>query len=469
VRDGRTAKVFSERGMNLNESKIVSEFRRRTPTSAKLAASAGEVFPSGVTHDGRYLQPYPIFVERAAGSRKWDVDGNEYVDYAGGHGALLLGHNHPKVTAAVAEQLKRGTHYGSCHALEVRWGQAVQRLVPSVERIRFTSSGTEATLLAFRLARAFTGRKKIVHFAGHFHGWHDHVAFGVTSHFDGTGTPGVLPEVAENIVMAQPGDIEGTRKLIESRDDLAAVIIEPTGASWGQVPVREDFLHALREMTARRQVLLIFDEVISGFRCAPGGAQGFFGIRPDLTTFAKILAGGFPGGAIGGSRAIMEALSFAAAGGREKIPHQGTFNANPISAAAGLATLEIVAAGQPCERACDYAQRLRETLARILADERVGWIVYGSFSGFHVFTNPDRLSISAADIEAGKYDHRTLKAAKNPALVTNLRLGMLSHGVEIFGWPGGPTSAVHTDDDLDRTAEAFRATLRALKDEGEID
>jgi glutamate-1-semialdehyde 2,1-aminomutase len=455
--------------MNLNDSKIVAAFRRRTPTSEKLAARAGTVFPSGVTHDGRYLQPYPIFVERAAGSRKWDVDGHEYVDYSGGHGALLLGHNHPRVTAAVAEQLERGTHYGSCHELEVRWGEAVKRLVSSVERVRFTSSGTEATLLAFRLARAASGKKKIVHFAGHFHGWHDHVAFGVTSHFDGTGTPGVLPEVAENIVMAQAGDLEGTRRLIESRDDLAAVIIEPTGASWGQVPVREEFLHALREMTARRGVLLIFDEVISGFRCAPGGAQGFFGIRPDLTTFAKIIAGGLPGGAVGGRAEVMDALSFIPAGGgsREKVPHQGTFNANPLSAAAGLTTLEIVAEGQVCERACDYARRLREEWTRVLRDEGLPWVVYGSFSGFHVFTNPDRLSITAADIEAGKYDHRTLKATKNPTLTTRLRLGMLAHGVEIFGWPGGPTSAVHTDDDLARTTDAFRATLRMLKDEGE--
>jgi glutamate-1-semialdehyde 2,1-aminomutase len=455
--------------MNLASSKIVAEYRRRTPNSARLAAEAAAVFPSGVTHDGRYLQPYPIYVERAAGSRKWDVDGHEYVDYAGGHGALLLGHNHPHVTQAVRQQLERGTHYGSCNELEIRWGQAVQRLVPSAERVRFTSSGTEATMLALRLARAYTGRQKIMHFLGHFHGWHDHVAFGVSSHYDGTPTPGVLNEVATNVVMAPPGDVEATRRLFGAHD-LAAVIIEPTGASWGQVPVLPEFLHFLREISSAQNVVLIFDEVISGFRCSPGGAQGVFGIRPDLTTLAKSVAGGFPGGAIVGKSEIMDALSFTGGTGpqREKIPHQGTFNANPVSAAAGIAALEVVGTTDACQRASDYAARLREGLTRVLRDEGVNWVVYGTFSSFHIFTNPENLLITAEEIEAGKYDYRTLKGRGRPDVVTRLRLGMLLHGVEIFSWPGGPTSAVHTAEDLERTVEAFRQTLRMLREEGDV-
>src|SRR5262249_16837837 len=154
----------------------------------------------GVTHDGRILQPYPIYVDRAAGSRKWDVDGHEYVDYMGGHGALLLGHNHPTVVEAVEAQLHRGTHYGSSHELEVRWAECVRQLMPSAERVRFTSSGTEATMMALRLARAFTGKPKVMRFLGHFHGWHDHAAFGVGTHFDGSPTPGVLGDVARQVV-----------------------------------------------------------------------------------------------------------------------------------------------------------------------------------------------------------------------------------------------------------------------------
>jgi glutamate-1-semialdehyde 2,1-aminomutase len=453
-----------------SHSPIIETYRRRTATSARLAQEAAGIFPGGVTHDGRILEPYPIYVTRALGSRKWDVDGNEYVDYTGGHGALLLGHNHPQVVEAVSKQLARGTHFGSCHEQELEWGRAVQRLMPSAERIRFTSSGTEATMMAMRLSRAFTGRPKILRFLGHFHGWHDHAAFGVASHFDGTPTPGVLGEVAGNVVLAPPGDLTATRAALSEHDDIAAAIIEPTGASWGQVPLPADFLHGLREATAERNVLLIFDEVISGFRCSPGGAQGVFGIRPDLTTLAKILAGGLPGGAVVGRQEVLGLLDAGqtTASGREKVPHQGTFNANPLSAVAGATTLRIVGETDACQRASDYAARLREELCRVLRDERVDWAVYGSFSGFHIFTNPQRLEINVADIDAGGYDHRVLKAPASKSLMMKLRLGMMIHGVEIFTWPGGPTSAAHTDDDLTQTRDAFRQTLRMLRAEGEL-
>jgi glutamate-1-semialdehyde 2,1-aminomutase len=269
--------------------------------------------------------------------------------------------------------------------------------------------------------------------------------------------------------MAPPGDLDATRSLMEQHE-FAAVIIEPTGASWGQVPVRHDFLTALRELTQQRGAVLVFDEVISGFRCAPGGAQQAYGIRPDVTTLAKIVAGGLPGGAIVGRRDIMDSLSFPAAGpgGREKVPHQGTFNANPLSAAAGIAALDLVEKTDVCQRANDYAARLREGLTRVLRDERVNWCAYGTFSGFHIFTNPDQLTLTAADVEAGKYDYRVLKGRARPELLTKLRLGMMLHGVEIFSWPGGPTSAVHTGEDLERTLDAFRNTLQMLRAEGEL-
>lgn len=454
--------------MSTTASRVLEEFLARTPASARLARRAANVFPGGVTHDSRSLDPYPLYATRAEGSRKWDADGHEYVDYAGGHGALLLGHNHPQVIEAVAAQLSRGTHYGACHELEVRWGELVQKLIPSAQRVRFTSSGTEATLLALRLARAATGRRRVVRFLGHFHGWHDHMAFGVGSHFDGTPTPGVLPAVADEIALAPPGDVQAVQRLLD-RGDVAAVIIEPTGASWGQVPVLPAFLSALREMTARCGVVLIFDEVISGFRAAPGGAQAAYGITPDMTTLAKILAGGLPGGAVVGRRDLLDGLDAAAcaAAGREKVPHQGTFNANPLSAAAGIATLEIVASTDACQRANDYAQRLRAALNAVLADEGVPWAVYGTFSGFHIFTNPQRQPITPADIDAARYDYRTFKLADR-SLVTRLRLGMLIHGVELFSWPGGPTSAAHTEEDLGLTVEAFRATLRRLRDDGDL-
>jgi glutamate-1-semialdehyde 2,1-aminomutase len=450
--------------MPLTATSIVEQYRRRTPTSERLARRAKGVFPDGVTHDARLLAPYPLFVDRAEGSRKWDVDGNAYVDYFGGHGALLLGHNHPQVTAAVRAQLERGTHFGACHELEVQWGELVQRLLPSAERLRFTSSGTEATLLALRLARAYTGRPKVLRFLANFHGWQDHVAFGVFSHHDGTPTPGVLAEVAEQVLLCSPGDLDAVASRLASRRDVAAVIVEPTGASAGQIPVTEQFLHGLREATAAHDVLLIFDEVITGFRCSPGGMQGVCGITPDLTTLAKILAGGFPGGAVAGRRDVLELLdqSASAAAGREKIAHQGTFNANPVSAAAGVAALSIVAESDACDRANRYAANLREGLRRIVQDEGLDWIVYGTFSAFHIFTNPERDDVTAQQIESGSYDWRRLKAAQSSPVGKQLRLAMLVLGVDFAGWPGGLTSAVHGDDDLEATLAAFRAAVRMI-------
>lgn len=399
--------------MNWADSAIVAEYQRRTPGSARWAAEAARRLPSGVAHDSRYLAPYPIYVERAAGSRKWDVDGNEYVDYSGGHGALLLGHNHPAVVAAVAAQLERGTHFGACHPLEVEWARRVQQLIPSAERVRFTSSGTEATLLALRLARSFTGKPKIVRLAGHFHGWHDHLAFAVANRFDGSAPPGVLSELARQIVVAPPGDCDAMRALLETDRQIAAVILEPTGASWGQVPLAASYVQQVRQWTAERGVLFIADEVITGFRCSPGGAQQVLGIRPDLTTLAKILAGGLPGGAVCGRVEVLAGLEFpplvppaaaASEPAREKISHHGTFNANPLSAAAGVATLDIVAQSDVCVRASQFAAELREALDRVLCDLNSPWCCYGSYSGFHLFTNPERLPIRAADIEAGQVD-----------------------------------------------------------------
>jgi len=456
--------------MSMTASSILDEYVRRTVRSRQLAEEARTCFPSGITHDARYFRPHPFYVERASGSRKWDVDGNEYVDYVGGHGALLLGHAHPEVSEAVRQQVPLGTHYGACHELELGWAKSIQRLLPSAELVRFTSSGTEATMLAFRLARAFSGKQKIVRFTTHFHGWQDHAAFGVASHHDGTPTPGVLPELAENVLLCPPDDLQKLADLFAQRNDIAAIIMEPTGATWGQIPLLPQVLTELRELSSRHGVLLIFDEVVTGFRCSPGGAQGLFGITPDLTTLAKILAGGFPGGAIVGRRDIMELLDPDAcqSSGREKIPHQGTFNANPVSATAGITALGIVAESDACHRASQYAAQLRDALNRVIGSEGLDWSVYGTFSGFHIFMNPDHEAITVADLDEGRVNFRKIKAASGSPAAANLRLGLLVQGVDISGWPGGITSAVHGDDDLQRTVAAFEETIRAMKQSGDL-
>ena len=453
----------------LSNSQIVGAYREKTPGSELLAKEAGAVLPSGITHDSRYLKPYALYIDKAAGPHKWDVDGNRYVDYFGGHGALLLGHCHPEVTAAVAEALAAGTHFGANHPREVAWASQVIKMVPSAERVRFTSSGTEATLMALRLARSHTGKTKFVRFRTHFHGWHDHVSSGYASHFDGSAAVGVIDGVANHMVLVSPQDIAEVRDVLDNDKDIAAVIVEPTGASFGMVPMAAEFTAALREMTAKHGVVLIFDEVVTGFRCSPGGAQQVHGVTPDLTTVAKILAGGLPGGAVAGRKDILDDLDFerAAETGREKIAHPGTFNANPVSAAAGLTALKIIETTDACERANNSAAWLRGRMNEVLEAENVPWAIYGTFSGVHIFTNAKGIDVTPSTFQADTVDYEILKA-KRPELVTKLRLAMAVNGVDLSNAPGGQVSATHTQDDLTLTADAFRETLRMLKRDGEL-
>ncbi len=455
--------------MALTNSAIVANYRQRTPKSAALFDRAQSRFPSGITHDSRYLDPYGIYVTHARQAKKWDADGNAYIDYFGGHGSLILGHNHPDVTAAVHAALDRGTHFGCNHEAEIQWAEAVQALIPSAERLRFTSSGTEATLMCLRLARAHTGRRKVLRFLTHFHGWHDQMTSGFMSHFDGTPTAGVLPGVAENAVLIPPHDIDAVAAALAADRDIAAVILEPTGASFGRIPLTAEFLANLRELTAKHGVMLIFDEVITGFRVSPGGAQEHYGVLPDLTSLAKIIAGGLPGGAVAGRKDLLDHLDFqvAANQGREKIAHPGTYNANPISAAAGIAALQVIATTDACARANASGALLRQRLNNVCAERAVPLAVYGSFSAFHIFTNPKRREIRHDSFDPLQIPWQELKESE-PRLVHLLRLALLNNGVDIAGWPGGLVSSVHSAEDIDNTVEAFRAALESLQAEREL-
>ncbi|HEY6431576.1 MAG TPA: aminotransferase class III-fold pyridoxal phosphate-dependent enzyme [Acetobacteraceae bacterium] len=449
-------------------SRIVAAYRSRTPGSAALAREALALLPSGIAHDARHLEPYGIYVERAAGPRKWDVDGNEYVDYFGGHGALLLGHNHPAVVRAVEAALAQGTHFGANHPGEVRWATAIQRLVPSAERIRFTSSGTEATLMAVRLARAFTGRETLIRFKGHFHGWHDHMTSGYSNHFDGSPTAGVVQGVAARVKLLEPGD-EAAVEAALAEGDVAAVILEPTGSTFGQVPLRPEFLHTLRRLTERAGTLLILDEVVTGFRVSPGGAQVAFGVRPDLSSFAKIVAGGLPGAAVAGRADVMDRLDFAASArtGQEKVQHPGTFNANPVSAAAGTAALTVIAESDVNARADATARDLRAALNDVLADEGIPWSVYGTSSGFHLFMNSRGRKITPGQFDAFGVPREELK--EQPKRVAErLRLALLNGGIDVNGRIGGMVSATHGPAEINDTARALRAAIGMLRAEGEI-
>ncbi|WP_322817527.1 aspartate aminotransferase family protein [Tepidiforma sp.] len=443
---------------------IEQEYIDRHPGSRTLAERAAAVLPSGVTHDSRYLRPFLIYAERADGAYKWDVDGHRYIDYVVGHGALLLGHNHPVVTAAVHQQLARGTHYGASHELEIAWAEEVVRIVPAAEVVRFTSSGTEATLMALRLARAATGRPAIVKFERHFHGWHDYVV--PASSYAGRTPPGI-PESTLDSVIVLPPNLEAVEAAFAERSDIGAVIVEAPGASSGQIPLPPGFLQGLQTLVNHNRAVVIMDEVVSGFRWAPGGVHQLEGVQPDLVTLAKILAGGLPGGAVAGRRDLLAYLQFPGQGSRsEKVGHPGTFNANPLSAAAGVACLRHIADGSHQQRAASLAATLRAGMNRILHELAIPAVVYGQSSAFRVHLAAPQPP-EPRDYDGRELPRTLLEAPVPPEPARLLQLALLNHGVQLFG-TGGMLSSAHTEADIAATLDAWRHALLALLEEGHV-
>jgi glutamate-1-semialdehyde 2,1-aminomutase len=439
---------------------IETDYRARHPRSQQLYERAQAHFPSGVTHDGRWMEPFPLAVEHAAGAYKWDVDGNRLIDYWQGHGALLLGHAHPAVVAAVQAQVVQGTHYGANHEGEIRWAEQVKRCFPQIEQLRFTASGTEATLLALRLARAYTGRPAIVRLAGHFHGWHDLLALGIEG--DQESPAGLAPGIVDSTIVVD-ATIDAIERVCTARDDIAAIILEPSGASYGKQPLAVDFLRDIRELCTRQAILLICDEVVTGFRVAPGGMQEHAGVDADLTSLAKILAGGLPGGAIGGRADIMRHIAFGDASWNttQKIRHQGTFNGNPLAAAAGIATLELVVTREPQAQAAWRAEQLRTGLNAVLRERnRLGSAAYGESSIVHVLLDSPRRFAPGelpADLPLAE-----LKAGLPAALRRPFRLAMLTRGIDLMRGTAAFVSAVHSEEDIAATVAAFSAALDLL-------
>ena len=420
------------------------------PRSRALAERSRRVLPAGVSHDVRRADPFPLAVAKAEGSRKWDLDGHEIVCYVMGHGALLLGHSHPRVVEAVRHQATVAFHPGAGHELEAEWAELIVELVPSAERVRFTSSGTEASLLALRLARAATGRERIVKLAGHFHGWHDQVSFGTDPPFGGPDTAGV-PAVLRPLVTVVRAEVPALAGELAA-GDVAAVILEPSGAAWGTVPLADGLLPTLRALASDAGTVLIFDEVVSGFRWSPGGVQAVTGVTPDLTVLGKILAGGMPGGAVAGRASLMDLLALGS-GDPRRVAHPGTHNAHPVSAAAGIAALRLAGTGEPQRHADRLASSLRAGLTSVLAGAGVPGRAYGESSTFHLLIGHQE---EPRDLGPG-----VLKAGMSPELFSELHAGMLLGGVHLFHGSGF-VSAAHGESDVERTLEAFAATLARL-------
>ncbi len=460
-------------------SAALTEFLEANPNSLRLHDEAEQFLWDGVTHQGRYWDTPGVYIDRAEGAYKYDVDGHRYIDYWMGHGSLLFGHSHPVITQAAMAQLGRGTHYGANHVGEIRWAELICRLIPSAQKVRFFSSGTETTLMAYRLARIATGKEKIVKFGLRFHGWHDYNAVNQT----GEAPIGVPQAVADNVIVL-PTDLKTVEQTLSGQHNVAAVIIEADGAGWGALPNPAGFLAGLRRLTAERGVVFILDEIVSGFRYGPGGVQALEGVTPDLTCLAKILAGGLPGGAIAGRADLLEPFTVKA--GKKFIPHHGTFNANPLSAAAGIAALSMIAEPDAQTRLYDrigrLAQRLRDGLNGVITEAGLGGraVSYGRGSVFHLLFDNDGTQSTEwpanGDIYGPEYAEildrpevqaKFKKSIPEP-LRTQLRIELDNRGVQLMGGHGGFVSAVHSEADIDQTIEIFAGALAGLKRDGKI-
>ena len=389
------------------------------------------------------------------------MDGNEYVDYVMGHGALLLGHSHPQIVAAVANQVAKGTHPGASHELEMKWAEGIKRLIPSAEKVRFTSSGTEATLLALRLARAYTGKSKVVKFMSHFHGWHDYVMAGPQR-----PEAGIPKATLSTMIVLEPNDIALVEEALSRDDDVAAVILEPTGALMGTEPVSPSFLEELREVSSRRGIVLIFDEVVTGFRASPGGAQARYGVTPDLTTLAKILGGGLPGGSVCGRAAILDMIQHRDDpewDSDHRVPHPGTFNANSLSAAAGSTALELVATTSVNAHADAMAKRLKEGLNHLLARMEIPGCANGVASIVHVTLGPPH----ECSGEICSLSLEEIRKAMPQQRVAALKRAILNAGVDAMG-ARCIVSACHQEQDIDLSITAYEAAFAAMQAEGYI-
>lgn len=313
-------------------------------TSSDLFKRAKEVMPGGVNSPVRAFRAVgsdPLFIKKANGSRIYDADGHEYIDYICSWGPMILGHNHPIILDAVAKAIQNGLSYGAPTENEVLIGELIRKMVPNVEMIRMVNSGTEAVMSAIRVARGFTGRNKIIKFEGCYHGHSDSMLVKAGSGLLTEGTPdslGVPKNATQDTLTAEYNNIESVRRFFENnKDEIAAVIVEPVAANMGVVPPKKEFLEGLRAICTENKAILIFDEVITGFRLARGGAQEYFGIEADLVTYGKIIGGGMPVGAYGGRREIMEYVS--PLGG---VYQAGTLSGNPVAMAAGLAQLTML-------------------------------------------------------------------------------------------------------------------------------
>ncbi|MEM3602542.1 MAG: aspartate aminotransferase family protein [Candidatus Bathyarchaeia archaeon] len=420
----------------------------KTSSSRAFYERAKKVLPAGVSYSIRYFEPYPFYVARAKGSRVYDVDGNEYVDFWLGHTALILGHSPSAVVRAVKRQVEKGTHYGASHELEIALAEQVAKMVPSVEMVRFTNSGTEANMYAVRLARAYTGERKIGKFEGGWHGGYDALHIAVKPPYDMLESAGLTPGAVQDTIIL-PNNIEGVREKIK-HERIAAIIVEPVLGAGGTVPAEREFLRGLREICDEKDALLIVDEVITGFRLAPGGVEQYFGVRPDITVFGKILGGGFPIGAFCGPDEIMVRLDHTRYERSQFCFHGGTFTANPVTMTAGLTTLKILEDGVLINRLNNLGEKLRRNLREVFESYKVDVQVTGTGSLFCVHFTKETVKDANASFRA---DRRKL---------LDYHLKLIESGVFFLPTHSGALCAAHKQKDIEKLLSTTEVYAKGL-------
>jgi len=434
---------------------------RNTEQSRAAFAEAKEHMPGGVNSPVRSFANVggnPPFIARAEGAKIYDIDGNEYIDYVGSWGPMVVGHAHPQVVKALQEAVTRGTSYGAPTLLETELAKLVQSVYPSIEVIRMVNSGTEATMSALRLARGYTGRDKIVKFIGCYHGHSDSLLVSAGSGlatFGVPSSPGVTKGTAADTITVPYNDADAIRAVMEREGDaIAAVIVEPVAGNMGLVLPRQSYLSLLRELTEQHGTLLIFDEVMCGFRASLGGAQAAYGIRPDLTCLGKIIGGGLPVAAYGGRREIMERVSPAG-----PVYQAGTLSGNPLAMTAGIETLKILTA-EPEEGRADYSRELTIKTKNLL----LGWQRAAKDAGVPICAHQAGSMFGIFFIDCEVYDYRDAEAADQEAFRVWFET-MLEEGIYL-----APSqfetlflSGAHTDDDIAQTIAAAEKGFAAVK------
>ena len=434
---------------------------RNTQQSKAAFDEAKEHMPGGVNSPVRSFANVggnPPFIARAEGAKIYDIDGNEYIDYVGSWGPMVVGHAHPQVVKALQEAVTRGTSYGAPTLLETELAKLVQSVYPSIEVIRMVNSGTEATMSALRLARGYTGRDKIIKFIGCYHGHSDSLLVSAGSGlatFGVPSSPGVTKGTAADTITVPYNDADAIRAVMEREGDaIAAVIVEPVAGNMGLVLPRQGYLSLLRELTEQHGTLLIFDEVMCGFRASLGGAQAAYGIRPDLTCLGKIIGGGLPVAAYGGRREIMERVSPAG-----PVYQAGTLSGNPLAMTAGIETLKILTA-EPEEGRADYSRELTIKTKNLL----LGWQRAAKDASVPICAHQAGSMFGIFFIDREVYDYGDAEAADQEAFRVWFET-MLDEGIYL-----APSqfetlflSGAHTDDDIARTIAAAEKGFAAVK------